>query len=263
MSFPNAGEPLLPGQEKALSTNKTNFFGAIGYTPDGRRFRYAKTGATSIGGGQAVQAAAIVGSGVHSFGLKFSTAYTSTNTLPAGQTLIPLIMVTTNVSSANMYVDGFIQVDTGPDSGMYMIKKHPAISSAATGVFELYADDKIKVAWTTLTEVGLRRNPYAEVVVTGAGTTAVATGLPLGVTPREIPANTYFWLQDEGVASVNADTTAPQVGGPFGFISGSSNGHIIAWTTALGVDIDDKPMVARSAGAGAAADKAHFVAIRF
>lgn len=258
-NFPNPGQGIALnfGDEKATSTTKTHFLGTLAYTPDGRRFRYALNGGTSIAGAKLVQNAAAVGSSVHAFGLQWSTAYhggdtITTRTSTNAASTIALIMVTTNVSSANMYQDGYLHIDTAPGRGVYVIKAHASGTSGSTVAFELY--EGIRDAFSTATRLGVRRNPYDSVIVAPA----TQTGLVLGVTPKEIPANNYFWLQEGGFGSLNADTLTTVAGGPFVF-TGSSAGNAFAATS--NPDHISFPIVAKAVTAGSAADTDHFVRI--
>ena len=252
-NFP-ARHVLSPGQEKAFSTRKTTILGAIAESADGRVFRYALNGGTSIAGAQLVQTAVAVGSSVHASALLMSTVAHGGNSIASGVTTISLIMVTTNVSSANMYADGYLHVSVGPGSGVYLIKGHASGASASVVTFELYGGDKTKDAFSTVTNFGVRRNPYDSVVVAAA----TPTGGILGVTPVEIPANNYFWLQTGGVGSLNADTLTTVAGGNFLF-SGSSAGHAFAATS--NPDHISFPVVAEAI-TGTSADIDQFVKIK-
>ena len=246
---------LTAGAEKVFSTRKTTILGAIAETPDGRVFRYALNGGTSIAGARLVQSAVSIGSSVHTGGLIMSTVAHGGDAIASGGTTVSLIMVTTNVSSANMYADGYLHIDTPPGSGVYLIKGHASGASATAVSFELYGGDKLKDALSTVSRFGLRRNPYSDVVIAAA----TPTGPIIGVTPTEIPASNYFWLQTGGFGSLHADTLTTVAGGNLVF-SGSSAGKSFAATS--NPDHLSFPVVAEAATAGSAADTDQFVKIK-
>ena len=245
---------LNMGDEKATSTTKALMLGTLGQTPDGRRFRYALNAATSIAGGNLIQSAVSVGSSVHTGGLTMSTVGVGTVIATGGST-VSLVMVTTNLSSANMYADGYLHIDTAPGSGVYVIKSHASGGSATAVEFVLYGSDPIRDPFSTVSKFGLRRNPYADVVVAAA----TPTGPIVGVTPKEIPASHYFWAQVSGFGSLNLDTLTTAPGQNIGF-SGSSAGHGFALTSAA--DSVTYPIVAEAHTAASAADTMHFVKIK-
>ena len=194
MSFPET-IVLHPGEEKIQ-------YAAARGIPLGQRavindrvFRWTRNGATALstarlcqesvivsghGGDVVVQAAAAVG----------ARTVTITNN--------------TTAMTANMYAGGYMwgNDEAGEGPG-YRIKSHPAIAATANGVITLEDDDTIRVALTTVSQVGFRRNLYDSVVVNPT----TPTGVPVGVTCLAITADYYFWLQTWGPAAVLGNGT--------------------------------------------------------
>lgn len=210
---------LKYGMEKDTTTGKKHVLGTRGVLPDGRVFRYAVNGAAEIEAANLCQAAVEPSASTHTNALNIIGGATS------GQTTITVVGVT--IAAADFYAAGYLVIEVSPGQGMYRIKSHDAITSAATGFgVTLEEDDQLTEALTSgTTKVGLRRNPYSSVII--APTTA--THIAVGVTPVTVPASEYFWLQTWGPCAVNADT-APVVGQTM-IWPGASAGSVHAVTT--------------------------------
>jgi hypothetical protein len=123
--------------------------------------------------------------------------------------------------AANLYSEGYLQVDTTPGNGYtYQILGHAAITSATA--FTLHLVDPIQVALTTNSRVGLLANPFKNVIVAATTVTAPV----VGNSPCIIASGEYGWLQVFGIASVLINGT-PGVG--IGVVSSA--------TTAGAVDV--------------------------
>ena len=82
------------------------------------------------------------------------------------------------------------RVDSDPDAG----------NSATATIVRLHPDDSIKVAaLTTVSKLAFTPNPYTSVVIAPLST---LTGAIVGVTPVNVTAAYYFWLQTAGMAAV-------------------------------------------------------------
>lgn len=191
------------------SADQLTGLGARATTKDGRVFHYCQAVAATVAGSVYQSTAALpnhlantppaVAAGATSF------AYTPGNTAGA----------------ANLYAEGYLQVDTTPGNGYtYRVQSHPAI--VASTAFTLTLDDPIQVALTTASRVGLVHNPYKNVIVNPTTATAAVAG----VAPYVISTGQYGWLQTWGPASVLINGT-PGIG----------IGVVISATTAGAVDV--------------------------
>lgn len=186
---------LTPGQEKVTRTTQ-------GRTPLGARavigsrvFHWALNGATELAAGRLLQEAVVVTG--HDVDLLPTV-------IPAiGAATVTLQNVTTAIV-ANEYVGGYLWVNDGTGEGhSHQIKSHPAATATATVVITLADDDTIRVALTLLSQVGLRKNLYRELVVNPT----TPTGVPVGVSPVLVAADAFFWCQTWGPAAVLTNGT--------------------------------------------------------
>ena len=164
--------------------------------PDGRVFRYCKNGGVALSIGRLVQEA-VVTTG-HDKDLAVAAA------AAVGATAVTITNATTAIV-ANDYKEGYIFFNTAAGVGQICtIKSHPA-EATGTGscVITLEDEDALKVALTTASKAGLRKNIFDDVVV--APTTA--TGVPIGVCPNAVTINYFFWLQTWGPAAVLTNGT--------------------------------------------------------
>lgn len=248
MSFP-VQVGLANGQEKqTASGNRGRALGTPGYTGDGRVFRWTQNGATALAGSVIVASPAQHGASVLTGGLELTSAVASgainfTIAAAAASGLATAI-------SRNQYTDGYMTVDTNADglSGPYKIELNDPGSSVLAAQFKLYDNDPIKAAMTTITNIGLRENPYASVVVAPAS--AVSTSL--GVTPAPVGANEFFWCQTGGWAQVQSDAAVAAnatftLGASAGTIAAQASGAgdvtqpILGWAQTAGAQGNDVP----------------------
>ena len=182
-----SGIPAIYGIDPfSTETVPQHQLGSLGFTSDGRKFRYAKVGsgaalvagdtiqtpAETTGAQSRIVAAAAVG----------ATSITTTDTLTA---------------AANEFADGYIIVTGEASTGTghaYRIKSHPAVTTAVC-TFQLY--DKVEVALTATTQVDIVANPYNGVIQWPA----TQTGSAIGVAFLAAPASSYTWLQTGGLAA--------------------------------------------------------------
>lgn len=177
------------------STSQDHALGAIGRTPDGRIFRYAVAGVSDTVAGSLYQSAAPIAAHL-------------ANTPPAVAINAKSFTYTPGATAgaANLYAEGYMQVDTAPGAGYtYVVSGHAAIASSTA--FTLTLRDPIQVALTTSSRVGLVHNAFKNAIV---APTTLTAGLA-GVAPCIITAAQYGWLQTRGPASVLINGT-PGVG---------------------------------------------------
>lgn len=159
-----------------------------------RVFRYVKNGAAGIARGKLVAGAAAPSD--HDVDLAVAVAAAS------GATQVTITNGASTALTANMYAGGYLFVNDEAGEGQCLrIKSHPAASTSASCVITLY--DPLTVALTTASQVGLRKNPYADIVV--SPTTPAAS--PLGVTCCALTANYFGFIQTAGPCAVLTNGT--------------------------------------------------------
>jgi hypothetical protein len=179
----------------ANTSDQRAALGTKQYTEDGRVFRYAQVGATATVAGSLYQSAAPVANHLANTPPAVAIGATSFTYTPGA-----------TAGAANLYAEGYMQVDTTPGNGYtYQVKRHAAISSSTA--FTLYLKDEIQVALTTSSRVGLFHNKWKNVIVCPT----TLTGALAGVAGCVITAVYYGWLQTGGRASVLIDSTAPAI----------------------------------------------------
>ena len=177
------------------SSTQLHPLGTYAETKDGRGFRYAQAGAADTVAGNLLQSAAPIANHLANTPPAVAIGATSFSYTPGA-----------TAGAANLYAEGYLQVDTTPGNGYtYKVASHAAISSSTA--FTLYLRDAIQIALTTSSRVGLVHNRFKNVIqnpTTQTSTTA-------GVSPCIITATQYGWVQTHGPASVLINGT-PGVG---------------------------------------------------
>ena len=198
------------GDNNITYANRSHPLGAIGMTPDGRRFRYALNGGTALEAGKIVQAFA-ANADLSGNATVFVTAG---STVASGVSTIS-ILPTTGVA-AGYGRGGYLAVQTsGAARSVYKVSENPngqaASGSSANAITLTLAEGERLVApVTTASRLALLRNPYSSVIVAPAILTAAVIGVPTVA----VPANRYFWAQSQGYAAVeyNAGVQAAETG---------------------------------------------------
>lgn len=172
--------------------------GARGETADGRKFRWAKAGASALVVGDMLQAPAA------------DTDHddiTVRATAAGSQELLITTGSGSGALDANEYAGGYAVIDTTPGLGyQYKISHHAAIGASTDG--SIFLEEPIQVALTASSKVTLIKNPYNGVIQTPATT---LTGSVVGAAVYPIAATEYGWIQTGGTAAVLTGGT-PAVG---------------------------------------------------
>jgi hypothetical protein len=166
--------------------------GSIGYTPDGRKFRYARNNATNAMVAGTLQQARVEDTGDQSLTVA-ATAIGATTITTVGTVTV----------TANQYANGYVVTtgEGGTGNGyVYRIKSHPAATSA---VVTLTLYDPIVVALSTATQIDIVPNPYDGVLINPT----TATSAPVGVAMNVCPADYYTWIQTGGAGLLYADAS--------------------------------------------------------
>lgn len=198
----------------ASESSQRHHLGFYAETADGRGFRYAQIGASDTVAGTLYQGAAPIANHLANTPPAVAIGATSFEYTPGA-----------TAGAANLYAEGFLQVDTTPGAGYtYQVSGHGAITSSTA--FTLYLKDPIQVALTTTSRVGLRHNPYKNVIQTPTTITAQV----VGVAPAVLTAAEFGWMQSHGPCSVLINgtpaVTAPVING------GTTAGSVDVWTAA-------------------------------
>jgi hypothetical protein len=178
------------------SSTQIHELGRRAVTKDGRVFRYSQAVADTVAGSvyqstaplpnHLARTSPIVAVGATSF------TFTPGNTAGA----------------ANLYAEGYLQVDTTPGNGYtYQVSGHAAITASTAFTLNLMPSDPIQIALTGSSTVGLVHNPYKNVIVMPTTATAAVAG----VAGYIITTAQFGWLQTWGPASVLINGT-PGVG---------------------------------------------------
>lgn len=184
------GLPIIYGIDPYHEeTNPSHVLGSLGITADGRKFRYAKAGAT-LTAGDIIQSPA-------------ENTNNESLTPTAANIGDTAITITTGAAvTANQYAGGYMVCTNTPSNGLvYKIKSHPANSGAAVCVFTLY--EPLIVALTSSSRVDLVSDPYNGVIQNPATT----SGGIVGVALKAITSGYYGWIQTGGVCAMLAGGT--------------------------------------------------------
>lgn len=173
------------------SADQMHNLGETVFSNDGRAFRYAKAGATSLVPGKLQQSAAEV------------TGDQNLTAVAAAIGDLVIASTSTVTVTANQYAGGLAMITVTPGLGYaYKISGHAAYTAAAPS-FSLVADNPVNIALTTSSRIDLVSNPYSAVIVNPA----TASSTPVGVANFPITNAQFGWLQVAGVACVLADGT--------------------------------------------------------
>ena len=193
--------------------------GTVGYSSDGRKFRYAKAGATALVAGDILQSPAEV---TNHQG-RVPTAAT------AGATSITVALEAT-LATENQYAEGYLVVTVTPGNGLYYkIKGHPAVDASGSLVAQL--EQPLKVTLTASSRVDLVMNPFNGVL---QSLKSSRTGGVVGVAMFAVPANQYCWVQTGGAGIVRADADGDVAVGTLVVMSSTTAGCVMPCADSTG-----------------------------
>lgn len=222
------------------TAQETQSLGELAVLGDGRKFRYAKAGASATAQGK-LELAPTPKTNHHNCVAIASVAGTFNPTFTLGAT----------ATVADEYDEGLISINVTPDVGReYRISYMGLIASGGTATPTLA--EPIVTAWTTATRVSLIHNQWNGVVETASATKRAA-----GVGLVGLTAANFGWLQTKGVCSVLNDGTIAlgSLIGASGSVAGAVTVNSGTYATALattqvgqasvmaGVDTEYRPMV--------------------
>lgn len=220
----------------------SELFGQLAQTSDGRMFALGQNGTgsgTAIAPGKITQGAFAIPNHVNITGVTVA-AGTQQVTYTIGATAL----------TANQYIGGYLQVNTGTGAGQSMqIMSHTTSAAGSTAVQFNLKDAFYAATAVADSKFSLQPNPYSKVILEANGTSTAI--LNTGVAAISVPDAAYAWFQVGGPAAVLIDGT-PAVGLPV-VASSAVAGAVAANTAALfqptlgymmvvGVDTTYKPV---------------------
>ena len=199
------------------SSTQKEELGALRILRDGRKFRYAKAGASALAGGK-LSIAAAVASGV------MNQACTSVHAI--GDTTVTETITAGVAYIENYFAGGYLHINDGTGKGrQYKITSSTAVTSSGTSI-TLTLEEGIRVATaaTSSSEFSLIQSMWQAVVE------SATIGCPIGITPIVVTAAYYFWTQTGGQA-IALSGAGDAVGKPLfqsTSVAGSLNGADVA-----------------------------------
>jgi hypothetical protein len=189
------------GSAALLSTGPgLHRIGTRGVLEDGRVFRYARnTGAAAIVAGQLLQMPDQAADHID----------LAVNTALVGDETITVTLGTATAVTVNEFAGGYAITNSGTTgAGLTLpIASHPA--AAALGTCVLTLDGPVPVLFNADTTVTLSKNPWADVIISGANQDHLAVGVANTLVPVGNSVAQYFWCQTWGTCGVwQDDTTA-------------------------------------------------------
>jgi len=156
---------------------------------DGRKFRFARNGATLGIVGDVASSAAII-------------ATDQSMACAAGVVGDRIITFTHGAATVviNYFAEGFAIISLTPGGGhCYKVASHLALRNATAGdVVNLAPGHALREALTTVSDLSLMAHPYDGVIQIAA----TITGAPVGVYISAIPVSDFGWLQTRGPGAV-------------------------------------------------------------
>jgi hypothetical protein len=181
----------------AVSSTKRESLGALRETEDGRKFRYAKAGATLVPGGS-TQAAA--GDANHIAEIQTSGAVNA-----VGSTRVAMYISGTAVT-ANQFDDGYLIINrtagVKTPGYIYPISSH-SVSAAGSEIIYLTLKEPLQEATLLTCYFSIFCNPWSAVIV---GTNIAV--FPTGQSMANATSGQYLWLQTGGIAAMKGGDTS-------------------------------------------------------
>jgi hypothetical protein len=176
------------------SATQKEELGALRILRDGRKFRYAKAGASALGAGKLTVSAAIgadvmdeASTAVHAIG---DTVFSET--------------ITSATYVENYFAGGYLQINDGTGEGhQYKIISSTAVTAGTSIILQLDEPIRVATAATSATMFTIVHSPWRATVE------SATLGCPVGITPMAVTAAYYYWAQTGGPAiALSANTDA-------------------------------------------------------
>lgn len=186
--------------------------GMKAYGGKGEIFRFALAGGTTLVQGNLLQTKAN--------NTQFDDMAVLSTAIALGGTVQTVTITNgTTTIAAHDFDGGQVAVSVTPDGGSsYMVAGH-GTDPAGSANISFTLDRPLRTAWTTLTKVSLRPNPWSNVIQFPATT---QTGIPVGVALFAITNAQYGWVQTHGESAVLSDGSVFAIGSEVGTPSGTA-----------------------------------------
>lgn len=173
-----------------ISSTKQQQIGSYGETPDGRGYRYALAGASTLAPGKINVAATVDSNATNKTIARTTAAGVDQVVFDAGGTIV-----------ADAYADGYLTINDATGEGVScLVKGHTGVTGA--GEITVNLVDKMPVALTIdVSEASLTKNPWSGVVISATDQLDMA----VGIANVSITAAYYGWVQTRGLCSALAD----------------------------------------------------------
>jgi hypothetical protein len=173
------------------SSSQKEVLGMLRIEPDGRKFRYAKAGAADLGAGKI---GITVGVTAHHINRPVAAA------VAIGDTEVT-VTVSTTLVTADMYKDGYLQINDGTGQGHnYLIDTNSACASAGDTVVTLKDPVRVALVASATSQVSLIPNPWM-----GVTESATSESGPAGIPLLAVTTLYYYWCQTGGIACCLAE----------------------------------------------------------
>jgi hypothetical protein len=195
MSFEQGNPTIFDQSIWDISDTAKHLLGTVRDLGDGRKFVYAKAGATALAAGKLNQQEAVL-----------STSINLDVTATTGPAAIGEFVfgVTTGaaVIAENAYAGGYVWHNkTGVLGQMYKIDSH--LANAGSVELRVNLKEPLRVAVADADEFSLVKHPQKDLIISPTTLTAA----PTGVAPVAVTAEYYFWNQVTGPCACLAHGT--------------------------------------------------------
>ena len=192
--MPNVGYDfvleLAPGEQYKTYTTEAFPVGTVGYQQDGRAYKFAQAGGSTLVVGNVLTAPVPVST--HQNLTAVATA--------VGARTIACALGNTNNLAVNQYKGGILAVSVTPGGGdAYGLMAHVAAALSTTLVANLADGEAVRTALTTTSRLSLVANPYRGVIQAPIST---LTSQPVGICVSAPTTTKFCWVQTRGLANV-------------------------------------------------------------
>ena len=169
----------------AQSSTQKEELGALRILRDGRKFRYAKAGASALAAGKLTVSAA-VGADVMN---EACTAVHAIGDIVFSET------ITSATYIENYFAGGYLQINDGTGEGhQYKILSSTAVTAGTSIILQLDEPIRVATAGTSASEFSIIHSPWQATVE------STTLGCPVGITPIVVTAAYFYWAQTGGPA---------------------------------------------------------------
>lgn len=204
MGFPNTKYASAASRLHTLDTSarENRVLGQKMDYDDGRKFRFALVGGTSLVVGTLLEGKPVVTADYNNVAVDVVAIIGDTQ-----------VSVTPTVATAkDYYADGWMHVNAhaaGTGGYTYRVKGNVLFAAAPSKIVTLYTDDPIRSVLAVSDEVGFTPNPYNGVVIATQDTLVQQV---VGVACTAITNAQYGWVQTGGMCAIAATNSNLIVG---------------------------------------------------